>query len=307
MERKDSIDAFGAIALISFSALLGLNQALVKLVNVGLDPVFQAGLRSMCAFFPILIFSLLTRKRLSLTDGSLVAGILCGMVFAVEFIVLFIALDYTSVSRASIFFYTMPFWFAFGAHYLIPGEQLTLNKLLGMLLAFAGVVIVLLDDSAPGSDNALLGDLLCIVAGSFWALVSLLARASKMSRSVPEMQLLYQLGVSAPIILGVAMLNGDLLREPTALIWGIFSFQVLVVVAIGFLSWFWLLTIYPAADMAVFTFLAPVFGVASGWLVLHEELTLALFVALFMVVAGIVLVNKKPRSSPVASTGESEV
>jgi len=298
MQRKNRIDAFGAVALVLFSALLGLNQALVKIVNSGIDPVFQAGLRSLIAFFPVLIISLWFNKRLSIRDGSLFAGVLCGGIFAIEFIILFVALDYTSVSRASIFFYTMPFWFAIGAHYLIPGESLNRYKLMGMVLAFVGIILVVFDDSQSGSSKALVGDILCIVAGSCWALISLLARVSKMSRSVPEMQLLYQLGVSAPIILSVALIKGDLLREPDIAIWGILVFQALVVVAIGFLSWFWLLSVYPAAEMAVFTFLAPIFGVLFGWLILNEELSPSLFIALILIALGIYLVNRISAEKP---------
>jgi len=47
MKRKKKIDSLGATALISFSAMLGLNQVLIKIVNDGLQPVFQAGLRSV--------------------------------------------------------------------------------------------------------------------------------------------------------------------------------------------------------------------------------------------------------------------
>ncbi len=83
MERKDRIDAFGAAVLLSFSLLMGLNQVMIKLVNAGLQPVFQAGLRSAFAFLPVLAFALLARRRLSLTDGSFWPGVLSGTFFAV--------------------------------------------------------------------------------------------------------------------------------------------------------------------------------------------------------------------------------
>ena len=49
MEKKDRIDAVGATVLLGFSMLMGLNQVMIKLVNAGFSPVFQAGLRSACA------------------------------------------------------------------------------------------------------------------------------------------------------------------------------------------------------------------------------------------------------------------
>lgn len=295
MHKKDRIDAFGATLLVGQAMLLGFNQVLIKLVNAGLAPVFQAGLRSFCAAGPILIYALLTRKRLSISDGSLVPGFVCGTFFAIEFLLLFQALDYTTVSRATVFFYTMPFWVALAAHFLIPGERLTVFRITGLMLALAGVAWALLADDEPVSELAIYGDVACLVAAVFWAGIALLTRTTRFSNATPVMQLLYQLSVSSVILLPAAPLFGDLVREFTPLIAGIFAFQVLVVVGVGFLVWFWVLSIYPASDMASFGFLAPLCGVTFGWLILGEEVSVALIGALAMVSTGIVLINRKPK------------
>lgn len=291
--RKDRIDMTGAWLLIAFSALLGLNQVCVKLVNAGLSPAFQAGLRSFFAFFVVLLFATLMRRRLSLSDGSLVPGVVTGVLFGIEFLLLFQALDYISVSRASILFYTMPFWVTLGAHVFIPGERITKLKSLGLLFALAGVVLTLgrNADLNAGLSQAYLGDIFCLLAATAWAAIAIIARTTKLQAACPEMQLLYQLAISAPILLGAAAIGGEYFREPTALTWYIFAFQVLVVVSVGFLTWFWVLSIYPVANMAVFSFLAPVFGVFFGWLILNEVLTLSLIIALLLIAVGIALVN----------------
>lgn len=294
MERKTRIDAPGAVVLVLFSALLGLNQVLVKLVNVGMHPVFQAGLRSACAFFPVLLFAMLMRRRLSITDGSLVPGIVVGCLFAIEFTVVFIGIDLTSVARASVLFYTMPIWVAVAAHFLIAGETLTQRRVTGLGLACTGVVIALAYNSNPVSDKSLSGDLLCLLGSVLWAAIALLARTTRLAKSSPEMQLLYQLAVSAPLLLLSAWWIGETWREPTSLIYGIFTFQVLVVVSVGFLSWFWVLSVYPAADMAVYSFLAPVFGVLFGYIILKEALGWNVLLALVLVSMGIALVNSRP-------------
>ena len=296
-QRKTRIDTFGAVLLVSFSALLGLNQVLVKLVNAGLQPVFQAGLRSACAFFPVLLFAYFARRKLSVRDGSLLPGVLAGSLFAIEFTLVFIGLDYTSVARASVLFYTMPIWVALAAHFLLPDESLTPRRIMGLGLACAGVIMALVYNSDPASEHALLGDLLCLLASTLWAAIALIARATRLAKSSPEMQLLYQLGVSAPLLLAASLWFGEPLREPTTVIWFIFAFQVLVVVSIGFLSWFWVLSVYPAADMAVYSFLAPVFGVFFGWLILREQLGWNVMLALLLVSAGIALVTSRSKSA----------
>ena len=296
MDRKDRIDAFGAGSLIAFSALLGLNQVLIKIVNGGLQPVFQAGLRSLFAFPIVLIFALIMRRNLTIKDGSFWPGMLTGTFFTLEFVLLFLALDYTSVARTAIFFYTMPFWVAVGAHFLLPGERLTGVKIVGLLLAICGVVLALSQNDAPASPNAFIGDIMCLLGAILWAAIALTTRITDLKKSSAELQLLYQLAVSAPLILLAALYFGPFIRDIQPYHWAIFSFQVVVVVSAGFSFWFWLLSKYPASDMASFGFLAPVFGVAFGWLILSEPVGLRLILALVMVGAGIVLVNRKPNA-----------
>ena len=291
--RRERIDALAATTLVSFNVLLGLNQALVKLVNAGFAPVFQSGLRSACAFIPVLGFALLMRRRLSIRDGSLGPGIVNGLLFSGEFCLLFLALDYTTVARVSLFFYTMPFWVALGAHFLIPGERLTLLRVTGLGLAVAGVALALQGKGGVEAADAWVGDLLALGAALFWASIALLTRTTRLSDCSPEMNLLYQLAVSSVVLLLIAPLFGDLVRDVTPQIVGIFAFQVIVIVSIGFLVWFWVLSVYPVSHMAAFSLLAPVFGVMFGWLIFDDPISPMFVVALALVGAGIVLVNRR--------------
>ena len=93
----------------------------------------------MCAFLPVLLFALVMKKPLSIRDGSFCPGMLAGVIFSMEFMLMFISLDYIDVSRASVLFYTMPFWAALGAHYFIPGDRLTALRVIGLLLAIINV------------------------------------------------------------------------------------------------------------------------------------------------------------------------
>jgi len=293
MPRKDRIDALGAVALVGFSAAMGLNQALIKLVNEGMAPIFQAGMRSAVALPVVMLFAFLMARRLSLKDGSFWPGIFTGLLFSAEFMLLFKSVEYSSVARISILFYTMPMWVALGAHFLIPGERLTRWRVLGLLLAVAGVVLALSDQEIAARDDAWIGDVMALIASIFWAAIALTARTTKMSKASPEMQLIYQLAVSAPVMIGIAIWAGDTYRDMTYELFGIFLFQSLIVVAVGFLTWFWVLSIYPASNMASFGFLAPVFGVLAGWLILGEDVSILIIGALALVAMGIVLVNRK--------------
>lgn len=291
MVRKDRIDAFGASLLLGFSVVLGLNQALVKVVNAGLAPVFQSGLRSAFALPLVLGFALLMRRKLSVTDGTLTLGILNGILFSVEFCLLFLALDYTTVARASLFFYIMPVWVAIGAHFVVPGDLLNRNKLLGLGMAVIGVIIAFAGDLGAARADAWIGDLLALTGGIAWAGIALLTRASRLSTCSAEMNLIYQLAVSAIILLAIAPLFGPTVRELSSTILTIFAAQIIFVAAAGFLMWFWLLSIYPVSNMASFGLLSPIFGVFFGWMIFDDALTTTFLLAIALAGTGVVLVN----------------
>ena len=292
MPPKDRIDALAATTLVVMNVLLGFNQAFVKLVNDGLAPVFQSGLRSACAFVPVLAWALLIRKRLSVTDGSLGLGVVNGLLFSGEFCLLFLALDYTTVARVSLFFYSMPVWVALGAHFLVAGERLTVPRLAGLAVAVGGMALALSGGDGADSEASWVGDLLALGGALFWAAITLLTRTTRLARCSPEMNLLYQLAVSALVLMAIAPLFGEMVREVTPAVVAIFSFQVVVIVAIGFVVWFWILTNYPVSNMASFSLLAPVFGVFSGWLIFDDPLTPGFVVALLLVGSGIFLINR---------------
>jgi len=290
---RQHIDGLGATLLIGFSAILGLNQALVKIVNTGMAPLFQSGARSACAFVVVLIWAVAVRAKLDFRNGSLSWGVLSGLFFALEFAMVFVALDYTSVARVSLFFYSMPLFTAIGAHFLIPGERLHAAKLTGLAIAFAGVAIGLADDSSAPSAQAWIGDLLAVAGALFWAAIALGMRITPLQLCSSEQIMLYQLGVSAVLLLSGAALSGDMVRTLTPSILAIFAFQVLAVASIGYVLWARILAIYPVGNMASFSLLAPVFGVLSGWLIFADPLTPGFLIALALVGAGLLLINRR--------------
>jgi drug/metabolite transporter (DMT)-like permease len=185
-------------------------------------------------------------------------------------------------------------WLTIVAHFLIPNEKITFIRILGLLCAVVGLAWALSDNISGG--YALLGDLMCIIGSILWAGIVLFARLSNLRKSTPEMQLIYQLAVSPFILIPVAFFFGPFIRDLQLLHIFLFGFQVIGIVSIGFVLWFWVLSIYPASDMASFSFLAPVFGVIFGWLVLGENIGITIVGSLFLVSVGIILINWKKKS-----------
>ena len=98
MSERRSMDMAGASGLVMFSALLAFNQVVIKITNAGFSPVFAAGLRSVLGAVVLLAWVAL-RKRGALRGmwQSIGGGLLLGLLFSAEFVMLFQALDLTTV------------------------------------------------------------------------------------------------------------------------------------------------------------------------------------------------------------------
>ncbi len=293
MERKQTLDAFGGTVLIGVTLLLAFNQIIVKVVNAGLQPVFFAGLRSALAILFVWGWLVWRKRPPRLHRAALGPGLLMGAVFAAEFLCLFVALDLTTVGRTSIIFYSMPVWFAILAHFGL-GERITPVRAAGLALAFAGAAWAILSGPSTG-EGSLAGDLFALGGAFGWAATAFIARRPVMRAEGPEMQLFWMVLVSAPILLLVAPLFGPLIRDlqPVHLAWLVF--QASVVVAGGFITWLWLMSVYPASTVASFSFLTPICALSLGALIFSETVTWAILGSALMVALGIVLINRPAR------------
>lgn len=295
MQRKSRMDAFGALSLTAFSAFLAFNQIIIKLVNEGLQPVFFAGVRSLLAIFCLWGWLVWRGRPPRLERRYLGVGLIVGAAFAAEFLFLFMALDLTTVTRTSIILYSMPLWLAFAAHFVLPGERTGPVKALGLALAFAGVVWAILDRSGGQGQASLAGDMCALAAAWCWAAIALLARGSRLAEMRADMQLFWQVLVSAPLLLLAAPFFGPLIRDLQPIHIAGLVFQAVAVVSAGFMFWLWILSVYPAASVASFSFLTPIFGVGLGWLLLGEHAGPAILGAAALVAAGILLINRPAR------------
>lgn len=292
--RQDAIDAFATVIMLGLTLTWGVNQVAIKLANVGFNPMLSMFLRSAVATLLVFLWCRYRGIHLFERDGTLRPGILAGLLFGFEFILVFLGLDYTSAARGALMLNTMPFWVLLGGHFFL-GEKMSALKFGGLLLAFAGVVLVFSDSlSLPGPD-ALFGDVLCLVAGIAWAATIVVIKQSSLSNAGAEKTLLYQLSVSAIVTVPFIPFGGPLLREVSALAISALAFQAVFVVSFTYLVWFWLMRRYPASGLSSFAFLTPVFGVLSGGLLLGEPLTIKILLALCLIAIGLTVVNRPRR------------
>jgi drug/metabolite transporter (DMT)-like permease len=293
-DRRDAVDAAAVAFMILLTFSWGLNGVAAKLANAGYNPIFLNVARSAIACVLVFLWCRYRGIPLFQKDGTLWAGIAAGILFGSEFTLIFVGLEFTTVARSSLLVNTMPFWILVGAHFVL-GERMSVQKFLGLLLAFCGVILIFSDKLSIPGPSAITGDLLSLGAGLLWALTTLVIKGSRLSTASAEKVLLYQLVVSALMAIPLIPLAGPAIRDVTPLATGALLFQAVYVVTVTYILWFWLMRRYPAAGLSSFAFLSPAFSVLCGWLLLNEPLTWKIFLALGLIAAGLIIVNRPAR------------
>jgi drug/metabolite transporter (DMT)-like permease len=295
-DRRDAVDMAAAAIMVGLTFSWGLNGVAAKLSYAGFSPVFVAVARSIVGGLLVFLWCRYRGIRLFESDGTLWPGLLAGLLFGAEFVLIFVGLEFTTVARSALMVNTMPFWVLVGAHFLL-GEHMTLRKWAGLAMAFAGVVLVFSDKLSLPGPEAITGDVMSLGAGILWAATTLVIKKSRLAIAGAEKLLLYQLAVSAVMTLPLLPLAGPALRGFSPLATGALLFQAVYVVAFTYILWFWLVRRYPAAGLSSFAFLTPAFGVLCGGILLGEPLSLRIFAALGLIAAGLIVVNRPPRQS----------
>jgi drug/metabolite transporter (DMT)-like permease len=295
MKQHDRLDLFATLAMVALTASWGFQQVVIKVTNNAVSPAFQSGLRCAGALILLLIWCRIRKIPLLERDGTLVPGLIAGVLFAAEFAFIYWALVFTDVARSILFLYTAPFVVAVGAHFLLPNERIGIAQGAGLICAFAGLALAVQDSLSLPSGTALIGDLMMLVAAVLWGATTLLIKATSLARIHSAKTLAYQLAVAVLLMPG-ALLAGErgITRFDGAVVASL-AYQTVVVAFVSYLAWFALVRTYPASTLSVFSFLSPLFAMLSGAYFLNENVHPILWVSLALVAFGIWLVNK-PRS-----------
>jgi drug/metabolite transporter (DMT)-like permease len=287
------LDAFAIAVTIGLCLSWGFNNVAIKLAIHDIPPLLQSSARSVIAAILVGAWAQARGIPLLKRDGTLAAGILAGVLFALEFLLIYRGLVWTTVTRATLFLYLAPFFVVIGSRWLLPGDRFNRSQWLGLVLSFAGIAIAFGLPTPATDPRQMLGDLMLVGAAAAWAATTLTIKVSALNRVSAEKTLLYQLVVSAPLLgIGVLVFGEHIDAMPSPLALGAFAYQTVWVVSFTFAVWFALIVRYSVARLSVFTFLVPLFGVAAGHLVLGDPLTPPFALAVALVAVGILLVNR---------------
>lgn len=293
MDTRRPLDQSAVGMMLLLCLIWSLQQIGLKATAEEFSPVLQIAVRSGIASVLVLAIVLLRGERISVGQGIWRAGLLSGVLFSLEYLLVGEALRHTSAGHVVVFLYTSPVFAALGLHWKLPSERLAPLQWLGIALAFGGIAMAFLGGSAqPGQANRLLwGDFLALLGGAAWGATTVLIRGSRLSNLPASQTLLYQLLCAFALLLPAALLTGHTHFEPIPKVWASLAFQSVVMCVLSLLAWFALLRRYLASQLGVFTFLTPLFGVLLGAWLLGEPIEAGFLRGALLVLLGIGLVS----------------
>ena len=290
---RQNTDLFALQVMLGLCLIWGIQQVMIKWAAPDIAPVMQAAARSGIAALLVAVL-ICWRGGWEQVGSTWKGGLLAGSLFGLEFLLIAEGLQRTSAAHMSVFLYTAPVFTALGLHFLLPSERLRPLQWVGILLAFAGIAVAFAGGLSLDNLDArmLTGDAMGVLAGMAWGATTVVVRGSRLSEAPATLTLFYQLLVGFVGLLLIALLTGQFSHvtlTPTSV--SSVLFQAVVVSFFSYLTWFWLLRRYLASNLAVFSFITPLFGVTFGVLLLGEPLSMNFILGAICVLLGITLVS----------------
>lgn len=256
--------------------------------------ILFAGVRFILAGVLTAIFgSIIAKKPLFPQKNSW--GMVCklGMVQTVfQYIFFYMGLAYTTGVKSAIINGSQTFIAILLACLVFRYEKLTVQKFLGCLIGFAGVIVINYDPSGLTGGFTFKGEGAILIAAIAYALSSALVKKYSQKES-PVVLSGYQFIFGGIIMTICGLLMGGCLTG-----WSTKSIMLLIYLAlissVAYSVWGILLKHNPVGKVAVYSFTNPIFSVLLSFVFLHETSSfgLELVLALALVCGGIFLVNR---------------
>lgn len=276
--------------MLVLCVIWGIQQPAMKAIASDIAPTLQLALRFAGAtvFFGILL--MMREGRHAFADGTLRSGLLLGLMFSGEFILVGEAITHTTAAHTVVFLYTSPIFTALGLQFL-PEERLSSAQWAGIGVAFSGIVVAFLSYGGRPVAELIKGDVLAVCGGALWGMTNVVLRRGRIGSAATVKTVFYQVAVATVLIGGYAIANGQ-----TAMVWShaaILSllFQTVVIVISSYLLWFWLLRHYLTSRLMLMTLLTPLFGVVFGVTLLHDPIEWRFGLGAALVLSGVLIVN----------------
>jgi O-acetylserine/cysteine efflux transporter len=280
--------------LIGMNLIWGLNLISSKIGVSQFPPIFFTALRfGSLALFLVPMLKIHRGQMTNLFAAAMLTG---PAAFALLFAGIFLTADAATVAVATQM--SVPFSTLMSVMFL--GETIRWRRIMGIVLAFAGIVIISFDPRV----FAYWQGLALVVCSSFVSSLGLIFL--KRLKGIRPLELQSWIALAGGLILLVLSLSlegGQMsaIRHATWEGWGALLFTTVMSSLIAHTAWYHLVGRYPVTSLSPLTLLSPLFGIFFGVTLLHDQLTARMLVGGAVTLIGVLIVVL--REKRIADTG----
>jgi O-acetylserine/cysteine efflux transporter len=271
-------------------AIWGFNFVVIKVGLKELPPILLCALRFFLAAFPAIFFI----KR---PDAPLRMVVVFGLVmFSLQFALLFSGMHAGTTAGLASLVLQLQVFFTVLLAVIFLAERPSVWQIVGALVSFSGIGLVAAN---IGGEVSAYGLILIVAAAATWGVGSLISK--KLGKVDMLALVVWASFVAWPPLLVLSFFleqgswNIGVISHISWLTIGAIGYMVYPVTLLGFGAWSWLFSRYPAATVAPFTLLVPIFGFGTSTLVLGEPLFQWKINAAILVIMGLCINLFGPR------------
>ena len=290
-------------AYLAVCILWGSTYMAIGVAVRTIPPLVMMAMRFIAAGSILMIWCLAKGERLPPAKTFIQSGITGLLLLFIGNTTVAIAERHLATGLTAIIVAALPLWMVIldKAHW--KDSFRSIKVIAGLALGFAGVVFLV---TAGGEsvhfslhNKAQLICLVTLIIGSAaWAAGSLYSKYNPVPGST-LIKVSLQMLTAGVALLIAATLTGDL----SGMAWGAVSgasweglaYLVTFGSLVGYLSYIWVLGVWPASRVGTYAYINPIVAVFLGCLFLEEALTAGQFIGLGIILAGVMLVNSQKK------------
>ena len=288
MPQQKQSNALSFLSVLGALILWSSSFVAIKFASTTYPPLTLAVVRFIVATLILGALTMLPKNRVKLEKKDIFTVAVCGLTGIMLYAVLQnIAMQWTSASSATLIIASYPI-ITLLMESLIYKKKLSVVKIIAVLIAIVGVVILAYVKAETRIEGELLGILLLVLAGVVWAVYNFMTK-KVVNRYPPITLLFYSTLFGTIFMLPLALLERAQWQQPTAVSFLCMMFLGVFCSVIAFLLYnHGLKTMAPSTITSMLN-LVPIFGVFFSWLLLGEQVTLRKFVGGAIVIFGVML------------------
>lgn len=282
------------LLLITLSFLWGGSFFFIGVAVRALPPFTIVTLRVV--FAALVLHAIVQAKGLKMPLDRKLWAVFVGMGIlnnVIPFSLIVWGQTYIASSLASILNATTPLFTVIVAHFLTDDEKMTPWRLIGVLIGFAGVVLMIGPDVLRGLGANVMAQIAVIAAALSYAFAGVYGRRFRSMAVAPLVTATGQVTASSLLLLplDLAVDRPWTLPMPSLEVWGALIGLAVFSTAVAYILYFRILAMAGATNVLLVTFLIPVSAILLGTTFLREHLALKHFVGMGLIGLGLAAID----------------